>query len=115
VRGAIDVESLVRKPLKEGGRAINAEGVVSRRLYYFAAWTDGGCLLGCDHHHGTVISAVACSSEAGGYVIAVENGHLRALNDAEEEAFLLAAYGVNAARKRLVMFKPIAALKPSLN
>jgi hypothetical protein len=54
-------------------------------LYYFAAWTDSGCLIGCSHEHGTVSEAVACIACAGGYVIAVENGVLRALT-AEEEA-----------------------------
>lgn len=56
-------------------------------IYYFAAWTDGGCLLGCDHEHQTVTEAVGCTSCAGGYVIAVENNIYRALNDAEEAEF----------------------------
>ena len=62
-------------------------------IYYFAAWTDSGCLLGCDHEHRTVVSAVACISTAGGYVIAVQNRTLRALNDAEEAEFQAAMYG----------------------
>jgi hypothetical protein len=63
-------------------------------LFYFAAWTDSGCLLGCDHQHGTVTSAVACAAPvAGGYVIAVENGVLRALNEEEETEFQYAMYG----------------------
>ena len=53
-------------------------------IYYFAAWTDSGFLLGCDHEHQTVTDAVACISCAGGYVIAVENNVLRALTDEEE-------------------------------
>ena len=53
-------------------------------IYYFAAWTDCGCLLGCSHEHGTVGEAVACFSCAGGYVVAVENGVLRALTTKEE-------------------------------
>jgi hypothetical protein len=52
-------------------------------LYYFAAWTDSGCLLGCDHQHQTVTSATFCIANAGGYVIAVENGELRELTDEE--------------------------------
>jgi hypothetical protein len=56
-------------------------------IYYFAAWTDSGCLLGCDHKHQTVSEAVACISCAGGYVIAVENRVLRALTDDEEAEF----------------------------
>jgi hypothetical protein len=84
-------------------------------LYYFAAWTDSGCLLGCQDHHQTVISAANCISVAGGYVIAVENGKLRALNEAEEELFRLAYYGVNAVASRLIVFKPIRAFNTSLN
>jgi hypothetical protein len=61
--------------------------------YYFAAWTDSGCLLGCDHEHPTVISAVVCISCTGEYVVAVENGRLRELNDGEERDFQLARYG----------------------
>jgi hypothetical protein len=53
-------------------------------IYYFAAWTDSGFLLGCDHEHKTVPEAVACISCAGGYVIAVENNVFRALTDEEE-------------------------------
>ncbi len=56
-------------------------------IYYLAAWTDSGCLRGCDHEHQTVLEAVACISCAGGYVIAVENKVYRALNDAEEAEF----------------------------
>jgi len=61
--------------------------------FYFSAWTDSGCLLGCDHEHQTVTSAAACISCAGGYVVAVEKGVLRALNDAEEVEFQHAMYG----------------------
>jgi hypothetical protein len=53
-------------------------------IYYFAAWTDSGFLLGCDHEHQTATEPVACISYAGGYVIAVENNVLRALTDEEE-------------------------------
>jgi hypothetical protein len=64
--------------------------------FYFAAWTDSGCLLGCDHQHQTVTSAVPCLSCAGGFVIAVEKGVLRAMNDAEEAEFQHAMYGTTA-------------------
>jgi hypothetical protein len=63
--------------------------------FYFSAWTDSGCLLGCGHEHQTVTSAAACISCAGGYVIAVENGVKRALTDAEEAEFQSARYGDN--------------------
>ena len=56
-------------------------------LYYFAAWTDGDCLLGCSHEHATLCEAVACIDCAGGYVVAVENAVLRALTDEEEAQF----------------------------
>jgi hypothetical protein len=61
--------------------------------FYFSAWTDSGCLLRCEHEHQTVTSAAACISCAGGYVVAVENGTLRALTDAEEAEFQYAMYG----------------------
>ena len=54
-------------------------------LFYFAAWTDSDCLLGCGHEHRTVVDADACIACAGGYVVAVENGVKRALT-ADEEA-----------------------------
>jgi hypothetical protein len=38
-------------------------------------------------------SAVACISCAGGYVVAVENGKMRALNDAEEREFQRLVHG----------------------
>ena len=57
--------------------------------YYFAAWTEHGCLLGCDHMHNTVTSAAECDSisRAGSYVVAVQHGVYRALNDPEESEF----------------------------
>jgi hypothetical protein len=59
-------------------------------VYYFAAWTDSGFLLGCDHEHQSVAEAVDCNSSishAGSYVVAVEDGVLRALTDVEEAEF----------------------------
>ena len=61
--------------------------------FYFSAWTDSGCLLGCPHEHQTVTSAAACISCAGGYVVAVERGTTRALNDAEQAEFHKVMYG----------------------
>jgi hypothetical protein len=69
-------------------------------IFYFAAWTDSGCLLGCDHEHQTVTSAVACITCASGYVIAVEKNVLRTLTDAEEAEFQDAMYGTKAKGKR---------------
>jgi hypothetical protein len=67
-------------------------------MYYFAASTDSGVVLGCEHQHATVISAVACISTAGGYVVAVEHCRLRELNDAEEAEFQQAMHGGVVAR-----------------
>ena len=63
-----------------------------RRVYYYAAFTDSGCIIGCQHHHATIISAVSCISAPGGYVIAVENNENRQLNEAEELVFQNAMY-----------------------
>jgi hypothetical protein len=70
-------------------------------LYYFAAWTDSGCLCGCDHFHLTVASAVACtaSTYAGAYVVAVEKGEYRELDKKEEAQFQDLMYG-SPERKR---------------
>jgi hypothetical protein len=67
-------------------------------VFYFAAWTDSGCLCGSDHQHQTVLSAMACINTAGGYVVAVEtrSGLLRELTDAEEAEFQLAKYAFGA-------------------
>ena len=70
-------------------------------LYYFAAFTDSGCLCGCHHEHATVISAVACTSAAGGYVVAVEDGQLRELNTSEEREFQLAMYNGEVMVRRI--------------
>lgn len=82
------------------------------RLYYFAAYTDSGCLISCGHEHPTVISAVACVSCAEAYVIAVEKNQLRQLNDPEETEFQIARWGSETARRR---FSPFRLLKPVLN
>jgi hypothetical protein len=64
-----------------------------KEIYYFAANSDGRCLWGCEHKHRTICSAVACLDSAGGYVIAVENGGIRELNETEEREFQGAKYG----------------------
>lgn len=79
-------------------------------LYYFAAWTDSGCLLGCDHQHVTVISAVACIATAGGYVVAVQDGELRELSPKEETEFQFAMYGTEA-KDRSRVLTPLKVLK----
>jgi len=76
--------------------------------YYFCAWSDSGCLCGCKHFHMTVASAVACSSAtcAGAYVIAVEKGQYRALNNKEEAEFQELMYGEGRDRKREFVLLP---------
>lgn len=69
-------------------------------IYYFSAWTDSGCLLGCEHEHETVTSAVACISCAGGYVLAVEKGVQRMLSDEEQAEFQTAMFGTKAETAR---------------
>ncbi len=56
-------------------------------MYYFAAWTECGCFLGCFHEHKTIIEAKSCIPCAGGYVVAVQNGAMRALTAEEEFEF----------------------------
>jgi hypothetical protein len=75
-------------------------------LYYFAAYTDSGCLIGCDHEHATVVSAVACIFAAGGYVVAVEDGQLRELNIREDEESKLATYRGEVLVRRIIRFWP---------
>ena len=56
-------------------------------MYYFAAWTDSGFLLGCSQEHMTVAEAASCILCAGGYVVGVENGAMRSLTAEEESEF----------------------------
>jgi hypothetical protein len=77
-------------------------------LYYFCAWTDSGCLCGCDHFHLTIASAVACTSSAmaGAYVIAVEKGEYRALEPKEEAEFQDLMYSTERKRAGTVLDWP---------
>ena len=56
-------------------------------MYYSAAWTDSGFLLGCSHEHETIAEADSCIPCAGGYVVGVENGVMRSLTAEEEQSF----------------------------
>ena len=58
-----------------------------KSIYYSAAWTDSGFLLGCSHEHKTVVEADSCIPCAGGYVVAVEDGVMRSLSAREEAEF----------------------------
>ena len=78
-------------------------------LYYFCAWTDSGCLCGCDHFHLTLAAAVACSSSAmaGAYVIAVEKGEYRELEPKEEAEFQDLMYSPERKRAGTVLDWPM--------
>ena len=58
-----------------------------KSIYYSAAWTDSGFLLGCSHEHKTVVEADSCIPCAGSYVVAVEDGVMRSLSVQEEAEF----------------------------
>ena len=74
-------------------------------LHYVAAYaeSDSRNLAGCEHRHLTLCSAVACISSAGGYVVAVERGKLRALNDCEEAEFQTAMHGTFDAERQNIL------------
>ena len=64
------------------------------KRYYAAVHTDSGtCLLGCDHKHQNVMTAAACISEAGGYVVAVRRGKYFPLTKDEDAEFQKLMYG----------------------
>jgi hypothetical protein len=63
-----------------------------KSIYYSAAWTDSGFLLGCSHEHETIVEADSCIPCAGGYVVGVENGVMRALTAEEESEFQCVHY-----------------------
>jgi hypothetical protein len=73
------------------------------KTYYFGAHTDGGCLIGCDHKHKTLASAVACIDSAGSYVVAVEkrksgrkkNRELNTKEEAEFRQLMYSRFGIS--------------------
>jgi hypothetical protein len=75
-------------------------------VYYVCAWSeiDSRCLCACDHQHRTIISAVACTGSAcaGAYVVAVENGEYRELDETEEAVFQNLMYGSPERLQRLI-------------
>ena len=56
-------------------------------ICYSVAWDDSGCLLSCWHEHPTISEAAECITCAGAYLLALENGVLRALTADEESEF----------------------------
>lgn len=67
--------------------------------YYRAVDADDQIVFECIHEHQTVASAVACITWAGGYVVGVEDGIMRALTGAEEAEFQSAMYGRTSTSK----------------
>ena len=64
------------------------------KRHFVAVHTDSGtCLVACNHKHQNVMTAAACISEAGGYVVAVRRGKYFPLTDAEEVEFKKLMYG----------------------
>jgi hypothetical protein len=65
------------------------------KQYYEAVFTDSGtCLIGCGHKHQNIVTATACISQPGGYVVGVNRwGKFRQLNDKEEAEFQSAMFG----------------------
>jgi hypothetical protein len=55
--------------------------------YYTTVWTDSHCMIGCWHEHAAIEEAMACMPCAGGYVVAVEDGVMRALTPEEDARF----------------------------
>lgn len=82
-------------------------------LFYSAAWTDSGRLSGCDHQHLTVVAAVVCgqSACAGAYVVAVEDGAHRELNERENREFELAMYGTGVGCERIRALRTVSLRK----
>ena len=61
--------------------------------YHRAECLDGvNSLRLCSHAHATLVSAVACISSAGEYIVAREDGVFRALTDAEQVEYKHAIY-----------------------
>lgn len=65
------------------------------KKYYEAVFTDSGtCMIGCGHKHQNIVTAAACISQPGGYVVAVNSrGQFRELNPEEEAEFQRAMVG----------------------
>src|SRR5215475_3395775 len=77
--------------------------------YYSAAWTECGCFITCFHLHRTVSQAVACICSAGGYVVAVQNGVMRSLTEAEGTEFQCAVSSHSAGSPTVEATQPPAA------
>jgi hypothetical protein len=84
-----------------------------KSIYYSAAWTDSGFLLGCSHEHETIVEANSCISSAGGYVVGVENGVMRSLTEEEESEFQRAHHAPRTDNPVPETTVPVAAEKAS--
>jgi len=56
-------------------------------IYYTTLWTDSDCTIACWHEHETIEQAMKCMPCAGAYVVAVEDGVMRALTVEEDAQF----------------------------
>jgi hypothetical protein len=71
------------------------------KRHFEAVCTDSGCIIGCPHKHRNVITATACVSQPGGYVVAIDKHGYEELNEAEELQFQSAMYGRRTFKKRV--------------
>ncbi len=81
-------------------------------VQYRAAYSEGECLIACDHEHHTVIAATACIASIGGYVVAVADGAMRALTEAEEAEFQNAMCGNKVDPQQNAAYHLLARLEP---
>jgi hypothetical protein len=83
-----------------------------KNIYYRTAYTEGECLIACNHEHQTVIAATACIAATGGYVVGVEDGAIRTLTDAEETEFQNAMCGSKVEFQQNAAFHLLMRLEP---
>ena len=60
---------------------------------YHRAQSNNGYLRLCSHSHATLVSAVACISSAGEFIVARKTVLFRALTNAEQMEYKNAVYG----------------------
>jgi hypothetical protein len=63
------------------------------KRHFVAVYTDSGFMLGCDHKHQNIMTAAACISQPGGYVVAVQRRKYFPLTEIEEAEFQSAMFG----------------------
>jgi hypothetical protein len=101
---SIKRENDLGRPLPQivPGSCKNLESWKMTSLCYDVAYSDDRSITGtCSHQHRTVASAVACMLSARDYVIAYENGVVRALNAREEAEYEYAVHGGKLSRRTI--------------